>query len=177
MKTQWKTVLLSIAVDLAKIFLINYFFMKQQNSLTFSPNDHRGEVNERPSKTIPDQSLTIRDLINRHTRGLPLEGGRVPVYEEEDDDLSGVEFSKLDLVDQQELREQYKSELDEINKKFADGRKQKEDEEKQRRAKEDEDKKDYEEWKRSRRNSGQGNNSGSSSGSSQAGQSPTAGNS
>lgn len=60
----------------------------------------------KPSLAVPDQSLTIDQLIKRYRRGQPLEGVNTPIYEEEDENLStrvdGVNPKTLDLVDIQE---------------------------------------------------------------------------
>ena len=41
------------------------------------------EVNTKPSETRPGQDMTIDELIDRHTRGLPLSGSRMPIYNED----------------------------------------------------------------------------------------------
>lgn len=72
------------------------------------------ETNTMPSKTIPDQTMSIREIMTRFTRGLPIDGEKVPIYEEEDflPDLRG-----LDLAERQELKEIYQAELDEIRER------------------------------------------------------------
>lgn len=40
----------------------------------------KGEVNNEPALTIPDDSLSIKEILDRYARGLPLGGERVPVY-------------------------------------------------------------------------------------------------
>lgn len=59
----------------------------------------------------------MRELFNRHARGLPLEGARIPIWRGEDDDLPDIEH--MDLADQQAYREQYEQELRETKKRIA----------------------------------------------------------
>lgn len=54
-----------------------------------------------PSLAVPDQSLTIKEILNRYTKGLPVEGYKNPTYNEESE---GIRAKGLDLVDQQELK-------------------------------------------------------------------------
>lgn len=45
-------------------------FRAQFNPIDPSP----GETNNDPSMTVPDQSLTIREIFKNHTRGIPFHG-------------------------------------------------------------------------------------------------------
>lgn len=65
-----------------------------------------GEINTRPSQTIPDQAMSVREMLDRHTRGLPMEGVKVPIYDGENDIFNGVDPRKLDLTELQDLRDQ-----------------------------------------------------------------------
>lgn len=85
----------------------------QFNSHEF-PKNH--EINNSPTMTIPDQTMSMRELVQRYTRGLPLDQ-KTPVYvtdEENIDDLDMVDFKRLDLSERQEIREKYANELEEI---------------------------------------------------------------
>ncbi len=61
-----------------------------------------GQKFTQPSQTVPDQTLTVRELLVRHTRGLPLDGYREPIYDE-DETSQGLRLESLDLVDKQQL--------------------------------------------------------------------------
>lgn len=63
----------------------------------------QGEVNFRPSKTIPDQAMSIQEIMRRYASGLPLSGQRVGFFDAED---PLPDTSKMDLVDMQEAREE-----------------------------------------------------------------------
>lgn len=96
------------------------------------PKDY--EINVLPSVTIPDMSMSVREIMERHARGLPQTGVKVPVYDQlfDDDDFSPiVDPSKLDLAERQELKEQFEQELKEFEYKFAAREKAKAEEEKQ----------------------------------------------
>lgn len=59
-----------------------------------------GEVNSGEIMTVPDQSLSIRSLLENYTRGLPLPQAK-PVYFDENDIYPDVR--SMDLVDIQEF--------------------------------------------------------------------------
>lgn len=59
-----------------------------------------GEINELPSETVPDMSLTPQELLETYSRG-----GETPpaFYDEENNwDLKGLDLTEIDM-----LREQY----------------------------------------------------------------------
>lgn len=43
------------------------------------------EVNKMPSLTVPDQTMSISEIMRRFAAGLPVGGARVPLYEEDDE--------------------------------------------------------------------------------------------
>lgn len=55
------------------------------------------------SQTVPDQSMSMRDLLHRYAQGLPMGGSRQPFYDEENM-FNGVNPKTLDLVDIQEMK-------------------------------------------------------------------------
>jgi len=71
-----------------------------------------GEVNTLPSKTIPDQTLSIPELIRRYASGQSLQGGRTPIYEE-NDMLNGRPFASFDLSEQHDIIRNAKQEYTE----------------------------------------------------------------
>jgi hypothetical protein len=74
------------------------------------------EVISEPSQTIPDQTMSIRELIKRYASGLPLGGGNDPIYEGEDGD--GIDPRRLDLAERQELEIAARQELAEIEERL-----------------------------------------------------------
>jgi hypothetical protein len=77
---------------------------------------YKGQLNEQESKTVPDQSMTLRELLIRYAKGLPLEGAKTPVWEGEEG--FDIDPDKLDLADREELAEKAREELKAINEKI-----------------------------------------------------------
>lgn len=75
----------------------------------------KGEINNLPSKTIPDQAMSIPELIRRYASGLPLGAPKVPMYAEnpEEDLLFGKDFRTLDLSEQHDIVKNAKREYEE----------------------------------------------------------------
>lgn len=63
----------------------------------YNSEPEKGEINIKPSMAIPDMSLTIQEMIKRHTRGIPLSGNTMMEFTGEDDPLQGVNIKSLDL--------------------------------------------------------------------------------
>jgi hypothetical protein len=85
------------------------YIMKVKNSLNYDYKQQEGEINTLPSMTIPDQTMSIRKIVDRYTRGLPV-SGFTPIYD-------GEEFympdpKTLDLVERYEMAEQIKQEVE-----------------------------------------------------------------
>lgn len=76
-----------------------------------------GDINTMPSKTIPEQALSIPEIMSRYARGLPLEGQRVPVYDE-DPENAMPDLSKMDIIDQHETIQAAKEEMYDIASKY-----------------------------------------------------------
>lgn len=74
-----------------------------------------GEVNNEPSQTVPDQSMSMSEILRRFAKGLPLGNEQVPLYEGEDDLFNGINPKTLDLAEMQALREDAAAELEQIS--------------------------------------------------------------
>lgn len=99
--------------------------MKVQNSLNYKR--HKGQTFTQPSLTVPDQTMSLKEILSRHARGLPISGKTSPVYDETEEYLPDP--TKMDLADRQQYAKQLKEELAELN-------------DKRRRTKDNDDKKD-----------------------------------
>jgi hypothetical protein len=89
--------------------------MKIRNMFNASEfND--AEKNDLPSETIPDQAMSVRELLSRYASGQPLGGAKEPIYEGEDGD--GIDPRRLDLAERQELEIQARQELAEIEERL-----------------------------------------------------------
>lgn len=74
----------------------------------FNTLPEEGERFTQPSLTVPDQTMSIREILNRYARGLPVGGSRIATFDE-DDDLPDIKT--LDLTERQELADQYEAEM------------------------------------------------------------------
>lgn len=87
------------------------------------------EVNTLPSLTIPDQTLSVKDILDRHTRGLPFTNASTPVYnlDDEGNELMPVDWQRLDISERVERLEQAKAYTERLRKQMDDeSKKQKE---------------------------------------------------
>jgi hypothetical protein len=85
--------------------------MKIKNSLNANEFAKNYKKFTLPSLTVPDQTMSIRTILERYARGLPV-GGRLDEYYDEDNDLPDPRT--LDLAERQELAELYTNEINEI---------------------------------------------------------------
>ena len=85
--------------------------MKVKNMLNANTFEKKYKLFTQPSMTVPDQSMSIKTILERYARGLPV-GGRLDEYYDEENDLPDPRT--LDLAERQELAEQYKNEINEI---------------------------------------------------------------
>jgi len=92
------------------------------------------EVNRQPSMTVPDQTMSIKEIERRFGAGLPLGGGRKPsdpdtsLMDEEDlihTDILHINPATLDLAERAELRDAVNTELGEIKHRDRERRKPK----------------------------------------------------
>jgi len=90
--------------------------MKIKNMLNAHTFPKEYEKNGQPSQTVPDQTMSIRELVRRYASGLPLGGSKEPIYEGEDGD--GVDPRRLDLAERQELEIAARQELAEIEERL-----------------------------------------------------------
>ena len=90
--------------------------MKVFNALNASEREKNYRVFTQPSQTVPDQTMTIKEILERYAKGLPIGGGLEPIYGE--DDTNGINPRTLDLVDIQEIKEFNKKNIAELKEKF-----------------------------------------------------------
>lgn len=118
---------------------------KIRTQLTYVPSAAgREKKSNLPGKTIPDQSMTLSELVRRYVRGLPISGGRVPEYDaSEQEELSFDDFmpdlSRMDLASRQEWMETAKQYLEETKVKLDGLRKAREAQNEARKKQEKED--------------------------------------
>lgn len=79
--------------------------------LNYDQFDRDDEVNNLPSLTIPDQAMSVRTILDRYSRGLPVTGFN-PVYEGEDEYFP--DLKTLDLSERQDLLDRTRSRIAEL---------------------------------------------------------------
>lgn len=79
-----------------------------------------GKVFDQPSMTVPDQSLTIRQILDRYSRGLPLDL-KTPQWDNQPDiDDIMPDPKTLDISERYDLAQQAQQELNQIKRKLAE---------------------------------------------------------
>lgn len=91
-------------------------YKRVKNSLNYNHKEQIGEINLFPSLTIPDQALSLNEIIRRFASGIPMDIGKIPVFDE-DNDLP--DFRKLDLAEREEYKLRFQEELDEFRRAQA----------------------------------------------------------
>ena len=86
------------------------------NNITARLTKFKGEVNTKPSETIPDQSVTPQELLRRYATGQPL-GFKTctPIY---DDDTEIPEFYKMDKLDRLHALQDNSRDVHELTTEF-----------------------------------------------------------
>lgn len=75
------------------------------------PKNHR-KMDSR-SMTIPDMSLTLQQILDRYSRGLPVTGqNAVPIWDEDD---TTPDIRTLDLTERMDMAQQFRNELSQIH--------------------------------------------------------------
>lgn len=85
-----------------------------------TPYKRPATVGERftlPSRTIPDQTMSIPEILRRYASGLSLDSS-TPIYEGEEDILDGVDIRTLDLSERQEFIQARQDELEDLSKRL-----------------------------------------------------------
>ena len=90
--------------------------MKISNTYNYQP--YEGIINNQPSMTVPDQTLTLRQILDRYARGLPLGGtNESPIFDEEETN-EGIDIRTLDLSEVHELTQQRVNELNALKSEY-----------------------------------------------------------
>lgn len=95
------------------------------------------ESNFSPSKTVPDQSLTVKQLLERFSRGMPLTGELTPVY---NGDIDLPDFNTMDISEIHDLKQSVAKDIEDKRALLAESQKQfriKEDENRRKKIIED----------------------------------------
>lgn len=90
---------------------------KLTNWLNYAETGPELEINTEPSQTQPDEVLSIKEMLTRHVRGLPVDGGKEGVYYPEE--MGYIpDLRTLDLTEIQDYQEHYQKESKRIQKEL-----------------------------------------------------------
>lgn len=81
------------------------FNMKFQTQYNAQEFPRIRERSNKPSMTIPDQSMTVSELVERNKRGLPLGGAKVAIWDENPETDFLPDIKKMDLAEIQEMKD------------------------------------------------------------------------
>lgn len=87
------------------------------SQLDYNHEDQKYEVNNQPSQTVPDQTMSIREIIDRFANGGVIEQFTPYYGEEEDFNELLPNTYKMDLADRQAYAEQFAEEFKEFQEK------------------------------------------------------------
>ena len=91
-----------------------------KNLLNANTFEKKYKAFTQPTRTIPDQSLSIREILERYSRGLPLDV-KEPIWDDNADDFDYIpDPRRLDLADREEFAANAKAELDVFKKKLSE---------------------------------------------------------
>lgn len=84
--------------------------------------DYKGSSGKKSfgkSRTIPDQTMSLRTILDRHSRGLPITGNKLKA-EYFGEEVYGVDLKHMDLADREDYILAKKQELEVLKQKIAD---------------------------------------------------------
>lgn len=92
---------------------------KIQSWANYNHEEQQYEINKQKSLTIPDQAMSIKEILSRFARGLDVEGFK-PIYDDEDITLDDYipDPRNMDLAERQEYKEYALNELNSFNNRF-----------------------------------------------------------
>lgn len=79
------------------------------------------EKNMGKSMTIPNQSMTVLEMIQRHRKGLPIEGRPGQIYHEGEEPLQNLD--NMDLIDRQNYIDSVADALVEVKRRLEENAK------------------------------------------------------
>ena len=80
----------------------------------------RFEKNSGISQTIPDQSLSVSELIYRYSHGLELGGAKTPLYDSDSEINFPADWDKLDLSEKHAFMREKAEEYEALSKNYQE---------------------------------------------------------
>ncbi|AXH73189.1 MAG: hypothetical protein [Microviridae sp.] len=86
----------------------------------FTPHPQQRERGFSGSCTVPDQSLTIKQILERHTRGQRIPDKLIGYYDDEQDPLGldGTNWETLDLSEKHDIMRQQKEKVSHLKTQY-----------------------------------------------------------
>ena len=76
-----------------------------------------GKIFTQPSMTVPDQTMSLRTIMDRYASGMPIGGIKEAIWDDDVENTLGINPKTLDLVDLQELKEINKEDMAKLTRK------------------------------------------------------------
>lgn len=94
---------------------------------TFTTEGIGHKKSEKPSLTVPDQSYSVQELIEKFTRNIPVPISQIGNYDEEPDfdNIDPSRLSDYDLTTLQDMQIEYQSIVQNINEEIKKHKDQK----------------------------------------------------
>lgn len=84
-------------------------FIRTNWNQDISP-ESEGEINDEPSMTQPDQTMSMAEILRRYASGIPMDSiAKIPIYEGDDDEMPDVRT--LDLADIEAIKDANQADL------------------------------------------------------------------
>ena len=64
--------------------------------------------------TTPDQTMSMRTILDRYAKGLPVADGKEPIWDDDAENAAGINPKTLDLVDLQEIASNNKVKIEQL---------------------------------------------------------------
>ena len=102
--------------------------MKQiRTPLNYNHEQEKYSESSKPSMTVPDQTMSMREMLSRYAKGLPIGGAKESIYDENEESW-GINPKTLDLVDIQEIKRDNKERIENLQKVIENSKKKKQQE-------------------------------------------------
>jgi hypothetical protein len=75
-----------------------------------------GKKFTQPSMTTPDQTMSMRTILERYAKGLPVSDGKEAIWDDDAENSSGINPKTLDLVDLQIIAMDNKEKISQLEK-------------------------------------------------------------
>jgi hypothetical protein len=93
---------------------MNYQYVDPSN---YDFNAYKGSVNDEPSKTVPDQTMSLMEILQRYASGETISVNQNLLYMDDEDlqTSSGINLKSLDLSEQHDLLNSFTNKIENQN--------------------------------------------------------------